>query len=308
MRVAPGLPSAIVLAVALRAPPPAAAQDAPAQVEAKQHYERATRLYDVGKYSEAIDEYEKAYELSGQAALLYNIAQAYRLADQPEQAVRAYKNYLRKDPKTKVRESVEQRIVELEKVIEDRKRAPAPTPAPPGPQPPPQPYPPQPYPPQPYPPPVGQPQPVPGQPPAKTPAVAAPGQPPPPGRPVGAVAPGAAPVPSKTKKWAAYSLLGGGGVLLLVAAIEGGRAKDKAKIIADASVNGGRFDENADKAGRAADRVAIVTGLLGVAAAGTGGYLLNSLAREKSAAPKPRAAVSPVLAGGYVGAAAEIRF
>src|SRR4051812_14404983 len=54
--------------------------------EMKQHYERATRAYDLQKYGEAIDEYQKAYEIGGDPPMLYNIAQAYRLNDQPAEA------------------------------------------------------------------------------------------------------------------------------------------------------------------------------------------------------------------------------
>ena len=68
---------------------PARAQMTQAQKdEVKLHYQRATRAYDLQKYQEAIDEYQKAYEISGDPPMLYNIAQAYRLADQPAEAVR----------------------------------------------------------------------------------------------------------------------------------------------------------------------------------------------------------------------------
>ena len=62
----------------------------------KQHYERATRAYDIQKYQEAVEEYQRAYEIGGDPAMLFNIAQAYRLNDQFSEAMRFYKRYLQR--------------------------------------------------------------------------------------------------------------------------------------------------------------------------------------------------------------------
>jgi cell division protein FtsN len=99
--------------------------------EMKSHYEKATRAYDVGKYQEAIEEYQKAYEIGGDPPMLYNIAQAYRLNDQPSEAVRFYRRYLQRSPNARNREDVERKIAELEKVVEERKKAAAASPPPP---------------------------------------------------------------------------------------------------------------------------------------------------------------------------------
>jgi len=90
------------------------------------------------KYQEAIEEYQKAYEIGGDAAMIYNIAQAYRLSDQLSEAIRFYRRYLQRSPNAPNREIVERRIAELEKVVDERKKtgvpmvpvAPMPTPLP----------------------------------------------------------------------------------------------------------------------------------------------------------------------------------
>ncbi len=82
----------------------------------KLHYQRATRAYDLQKYTEAIDEYQKAYEISGDPPMLYNIAQAYRLADQPAEAVRYYRRFLQRMPNARNREDVERKIADQEKL------------------------------------------------------------------------------------------------------------------------------------------------------------------------------------------------
>ena len=91
--------------------------------EVKLHYQRATRAYDLQKYQEAIDEYQKAYEISGDPPMLYNIAQAYRLADQPAEAVRYYRRFLQRMPNARNREDVERKIADQEKLAEQRKKA-----------------------------------------------------------------------------------------------------------------------------------------------------------------------------------------
>src|SRR3712207_4295399 len=83
------------LAALYWAPATAFAEPTEAQKqEAKQRYENARKLYDIGRYTEAIDEYQKIYLLTDDPNMLFNIAQCYRFMDRPEEAVRFYRNYL----------------------------------------------------------------------------------------------------------------------------------------------------------------------------------------------------------------------
>jgi len=91
--------------------------------EIHQHYDRATRAYDLGKYPEAVDEYQKVYEIDGDPVMLYNIAQAYRLNDQPQEAIHFYRRYLQRAPEARNRDDVERKIAAQEKVIEDKRKA-----------------------------------------------------------------------------------------------------------------------------------------------------------------------------------------
>jgi tetratricopeptide (TPR) repeat protein len=103
--------------------------------EMKQHYEKATRAYDVQKYSEAVEEYQKAYEIGGDPAMLYNVAQSYRLSDQLPEALRFYRRYLQRSPNARNREDVERKISDLERTLEERRKAAAAVPPPPPPEP-----------------------------------------------------------------------------------------------------------------------------------------------------------------------------
>jgi len=110
--------------VFLAAQQAAAAQMTPAQrQEMMEHYERATRAYDVQKYQEAVTEYQKAYEIGGDPAMLYNVAQAYRLGDQLTEALHTYRRYLQRSPTARNREDVERKIADLEQTIEARRKA-----------------------------------------------------------------------------------------------------------------------------------------------------------------------------------------
>ena len=62
---------------------------------AKEHYAHARSLYDLGHFAEAAKEFEAAYELKNDPAFLYDLAQSYRQAGNPEQALHFYRTYLR---------------------------------------------------------------------------------------------------------------------------------------------------------------------------------------------------------------------
>ena len=59
---------------------------------AKEHYARGTSYYDLGKYDDAIKEFEAAYQLKNDPAFLYNLAQSYRLAGNAERALHFYQH------------------------------------------------------------------------------------------------------------------------------------------------------------------------------------------------------------------------
>jgi len=257
--------------------------------QAKEHYEMATRFYDVGKYGEAISEYEEAYLLVEDAALLFNIGQAYRLWDHPEEAIRSYKNYLRRRPDATNRADVEKKIADLEKVVDDRKRAgaspavqPPPPPATPTPPAPPSPPPPAAYPPQPAPPAGLAPPPVP--------------QPPPPGIEAAVVQAQSSPSqPSPKTKWLSYGLLGVGGACLLTSIIAGAVGASKAKKLETASQNHEVFDPAVESNGKTANSVAAVAAVGALVAGGVGGYLLW---RSRRSSVSAAVAVTPAFAGG----------
>lgn len=127
----PALAWALALLVAASAPP-ARAADAQALREAKAHYDRGMASYNVGAFAAAVDEFKLAYARSGAPGLLFNAAQASRLAKDYEQALHFYRSYLRLAPAATNREDVERRILEMEALVAAN-RPPPPAIAPPPP-------------------------------------------------------------------------------------------------------------------------------------------------------------------------------
>ncbi len=90
--------------------------------DAKVHYETGIREFDLGRYDEAAQEFVDAYELVGEPAILYNIAQAYRLGERFEKSAQFYRSFLRHMGQVANRAEIEGRIAEMDERAADLKR------------------------------------------------------------------------------------------------------------------------------------------------------------------------------------------
>jgi tetratricopeptide (TPR) repeat protein len=123
-----------VMCVVSVAPQLAHGQATPEQKKnAKQHYEKGTTHYNLGRFDEAIDEFTKAFELYPEPVFLYNIAQSYRMKENWERARFFYKRYLSLAPDAKNRADVEARIAEMDAELQKAKPGPVTPPVPTGP-------------------------------------------------------------------------------------------------------------------------------------------------------------------------------
>jgi len=96
----------------------------PAERAAKRYFDRAEKLFALGKFDEALDEYQKAFDARPMPAFLFNIGQCYRNLGDYQQAIFSFKKYLKLDPDAPNREHVQELIDELEIKVEqgDSKR------------------------------------------------------------------------------------------------------------------------------------------------------------------------------------------
>jgi tetratricopeptide (TPR) repeat protein len=100
---------ALVLVVA----GPARARDP--DPRAAKHADLAIKYYNMGRFDQAIAEYEKAYDIDPDPLLLYNLGQAHRRKGDGERAIFFYRRYLQMAPDATDREAVQKKIAELER-------------------------------------------------------------------------------------------------------------------------------------------------------------------------------------------------
>jgi tetratricopeptide (TPR) repeat protein len=81
---------------------------------ARELYVEGMRLYNLGKYDEAIAKYEEGYRLAPMPGFLYNLAQAHRLKGDCANAYRLYKNFLRLAEDVEHRDEIEGLMAEME--------------------------------------------------------------------------------------------------------------------------------------------------------------------------------------------------
>jgi tetratricopeptide (TPR) repeat protein len=98
LRVGAGLLLMLCLRTAGHAAPTPTNATTNAKEGARRLYWEATSAYGLGNYGQAAELYEKAFALKADPALLYNAAQAHRIAGHAERATELYRNYLRLFP------------------------------------------------------------------------------------------------------------------------------------------------------------------------------------------------------------------
>ncbi len=107
----------LLLAGGAQAAGKAKAEKAGKADEAREYLDKATAAFALNRYAVAAENYEKAFELKPDAAVLYNAAQAYRLAGNKERALDLYQSYLRMYGDDK-RAEIEKHIAALKQAIE----------------------------------------------------------------------------------------------------------------------------------------------------------------------------------------------
>lgn len=84
---------------------------------AKKHFRKAEKLFELGRFQDALKEYEAAYEAKALPELLFNIGQCHRNLGDYRAAAFQYKLYLRKRPDAPNRDAVNKLIEEVEQKL-----------------------------------------------------------------------------------------------------------------------------------------------------------------------------------------------
>jgi hypothetical protein len=82
--------------------------------QARQFFEEGTTHYNLREFEQAIESFQNAYKSVPNAAFLFNIAQAHRMAGHLSDAIGFYNNYLRLMPDAANADEVKRFIAELE--------------------------------------------------------------------------------------------------------------------------------------------------------------------------------------------------
>jgi tetratricopeptide (TPR) repeat protein len=98
--------------------------------DAKSHFKQGKAYEEAGAFARAAEEFEAAYALDPRAEILFDIAQAYRLAGNRQRAIDNFRRFLDAHPDGKAADEARVLVAELQRQI-DEARATEPPPAPP---------------------------------------------------------------------------------------------------------------------------------------------------------------------------------
>ena len=109
---------AFLLATNAHAKEPSEAELEQRRQDAAQRYEQGVQAYQEGRHKDAIDLFLEADALAPSSALSFNIARAYEKIKDSSNALRWYRDYLRREPTAEDKTAVSALIEEYEKVLE----------------------------------------------------------------------------------------------------------------------------------------------------------------------------------------------
>lgn len=89
--------------------------------DARDKFNRGREAYEHGEYRDAWDYFRQAYVLSRRPALLYNVGQSADRLGLDDEALKAFRMYLRDAPEAENRREVENRVRALERRVQQRR-------------------------------------------------------------------------------------------------------------------------------------------------------------------------------------------
>jgi len=113
---------ALALALSALAPSAHAQTGKNADQQAVELFEKSVQAYRAGDFAKAVGLLKQAYALKPAPVLMYNLARAHEGLGQLDEAVRAYEDYLAKEPKPQDRGAIEKKVATLKAQIAERER------------------------------------------------------------------------------------------------------------------------------------------------------------------------------------------
>jgi tetratricopeptide (TPR) repeat protein len=100
---------------------PDAPKSDPQMEQAKALFAKGEEHFKVGEFEQALEAYKESYKLSKAPLLLLNMGQCQVKLKQYAEAKHSYEALLREDPNTPYRVEVEEKIVEMDRLIAEEK-------------------------------------------------------------------------------------------------------------------------------------------------------------------------------------------
>jgi hypothetical protein len=91
--------------------------------KAREAFAEGQNFFNLAQWDKAIDAWQKGYQLKPDPVFLFNIAQAYRQAQNYDRALFFYRSYLRNSPDAPNRAAVERWIETSQRGLDDQRRA-----------------------------------------------------------------------------------------------------------------------------------------------------------------------------------------
>lgn len=101
--------------------PSLAVANEPDEEYAQERFLEGREAFEAGDYMKAVDTFREVYDILGATALLYNIGEAYRRADQLAEAEEYLQKYLNEEPEAPNADAVVERIIDIQQERAARK-------------------------------------------------------------------------------------------------------------------------------------------------------------------------------------------
>jgi len=122
--------TAVLFVAALAARASVAGETAAGDRPGRALFEQAEVKFNVGRFDEALADYQAAYDVEPLPAFLFNIGQCYRNMGNFERAQFFFRRYTALDPRSPNRPAAERLIAEMDRLADERRAAAGEEPAP----------------------------------------------------------------------------------------------------------------------------------------------------------------------------------